>query len=153
MEVVDNNQFQSEIIVDSEVRTYLKETAKWAKFLSIIGFIFIGLIVLGGLVTFIFTISNPYSRMSGIRFNIGGFVFLYILMAALYFFPVYYLYNFSSKMLSALQNDDSFDFKLAFKNLKSLYKFVGILTIVFLSIYILFLFFGLMVGMSALTGF
>jgi hypothetical protein len=65
-------------------------------------------------------------------------------MGLLYFFPVLYLFNFSKKMKNALSNNKTVDFTLAFKNLKSHYKFIGIFTIVIISMYVLmFLFLAL----------
>ncbi|WP_162183657.1 DUF5362 family protein [Wocania ichthyoenteri] len=78
--------------------------------------------------------NNPYAAMG---FSMGYFGLIYVVMALIYFFPIYYLFNFSRKMKSALSTANKDDFKSAFTNLKSHYKYMGIFTIVIISIYVL----------------
>lgn len=114
---------------------YLLETAKWAKFLSVLGFIFTGLMVVGGLIA-----SVTMSRFGGQAAIIG---LVYIIMGAIYFFPILYLYKFSNDLKEALNRNESTQLELALGNLKSHYKFIGIFTIVIIGIYLLiFLFAG-----------
>jgi hypothetical protein len=124
--------------VDHESSSYLGETAKWAKFLAILGFIFCGLFVLGGLFAGSI-LSGAMGRFGGDSSRISGVAlsFIYILGALLYFFPCLYLFNFASKMQVALRNNDQQQMTQSFKNLKSCYKFVGILMIVILAFYAL----------------
>jgi hypothetical protein len=63
---------------------------------------------------------------------------IYVFIGLLYFFPVYYLFKFSSQVRTALINKNSQQLDSAFENLKSHYKFIGILMIITLSIYVLF---------------
>ncbi len=130
--------------------SYLKETAKWCQFLSIIGFIFLGFILLGALGMIIFG-SAVNSSLAASQAYGGGFPFpttlvavLYLVVGVLYFFPIYYLFNFATKMRRATFSGGSQEIEEAFKNLKSHYKFVGIFTIIMLSIYVLIFLFGLM---------
>ena len=129
-----------ELEVSDEIKALLKETTSWTYFLSIIGFIGIGLMVIFGIFfgaimsTNAFGANNPYEAMG---FSMGYFGLIYVAMALIYFFPVLYLFNFSRKMKSALSNTNKADFKSAFTNLKSHYKFMGIFTIVIISIYVL----------------
>jgi hypothetical protein len=58
-------------------------------------------------------------------------------MIAIYIFPLYYLYQFSVKLKKALTQKDDEVLASAFEMLKSHYKFVGVFTIIILSIYIL----------------
>jgi hypothetical protein len=55
----------------------------------------------------------------------------------LLFFPCLYLNKFSVKMKTALNSINQEDFEDSFKNLKSLFKFYGILSIILLSFYAL----------------
>ena len=75
--------------------------------------------------------------------------FIYILMIALYFFPLYYLYNFSVKMTESIKSASSMSMESAFENLKSHYKFMGIFMIVILSIYALIFLFGIIVAVAS----
>jgi len=118
---------------------FLKEIAKWSKFISIVGFVLVGLIVLAGLVmgSIMGTASAIFSEdIPAASFLTGGFVsILYLAMAALYFFPVYYLYNFSSKLKEAIQLHSEVILEESLKNLKSHYKFMGIIIVIMLVIY------------------
>jgi hypothetical protein len=62
---------------------------------------------------------------------------VYLVLALLYFFPVLYLYQFSKKMKEALQSKNDDVLATAFEKLKSHYKFIGVFTIIFISLYIL----------------
>ncbi|HMV08917.1 MAG TPA: DUF5362 family protein [Cyclobacteriaceae bacterium] len=80
---------------------------------------------------------------SGMAMMGGAFLtVLYLAMAVLYFFPIYYLFQFSSKIKAALQTQSSELLEQAFSNLKSHYKFMGILLIIVLGLYAIALIFG-----------
>ena len=141
------NQHQSlfELQVDHEVTGYLGETAKWAKFLSIVGLVMVGIMVIVSL--FAGTIMTYYGNVMGGGMPVmsGGLVtVIYLLFALLIFFPYFYLYNFAKKMQVALRSSNQEELAKSFSNLKSCFKFVGILTIVMLSFYALAFIFGLL---------
>ncbi len=129
----------SSLKTDEQILNYLESTAKWGKFLAILGFISIGFMVLAGLVSLIFMPTfNELNSSVAVPPFINSFVsVVYLGMAVLYFFPTLYLYLFSEKMINALEHNDQEHFILGFENLKSLFKFVGILTIVGIGIFIL----------------
>lgn len=130
--------------------TYLTETRKWTYFLSIVGFIFVGIMVLIGLVMGPIFNNLPMGD-NPMPFPGGVITVLYIAMALVYFFPVYYLYQFSVKMKTALVQKSEVYLESAFRFLKSNFKFMGILTIVMLALYpiiiIVAIIFGVMSGM------
>jgi len=138
------NENLFELQVDQQSIGYLSETARWAKFLSIVGFVVCGLMVIFSL--FFSSIMSTISKMGNGNDSFGAstmaignyaFSIVYIIIALLYFFPCLYLFNFSSKMQTALRNNDQLNLNAALGNLKSCFKFVGILTIVVLSFYLL----------------
>ena len=103
------------------------------------GFIGVGLMVLAAIVMTI-TLSTLPDEVSSFGFfgAMKNFLSLfYLLMAVLYFFPIYYLYKYSSSVKTALQFNDSNLLADAFVNLKSHHKFLGISVIVILSLYLL----------------
>ena len=130
------------LIIDWRSKEFLKETAKWTKFLAILGFVGIGLMVLGSLVM----LFVPSSLMSNGDFPFGGKIFmmlLYLAFAVLYYFPISYLYQFSENTKKAIENNDNNAIRDAFEFLKSHYKFMGILTIILLAFYAIIIFIGL----------
>ncbi|HEY8398583.1 MAG TPA: DUF5362 family protein [Flavihumibacter sp.] len=123
-----------ELKIDDSSNSYLQETAKWAKFLSILGFVLCGIMVLVGLgmATALNEVPSMYGGVSSVLFSV-----IYIAMAALYFFPCLYLYRFAVNMKNALQANEPAQLQESFKNLKSTFRFVGILTIIVLALYAL----------------
>jgi hypothetical protein len=101
--------------------------------------------VLGSL--FVGLMFGSMTRELGYGMSGGLITLLYLGGALLYFFPILYLFRFSTKAKTALNSGSDLELTEAFQNLKSHYKFVGILTIVMIGLYIVFFLFG---GLSAL---
>jgi hypothetical protein len=125
------------------VKNYLMETARWGKFLAILGYVGLGfLLILSLLMIFGMSfLSNSLSGMSQLyqtgSLSLVSVGMMYILIIAIYFFPIYFLHIFSLRIKSGLLTNNASDMELGFKNLKSLFKFMGIVSIVVLSIYVL----------------
>ena len=125
-----------QLTLTSQAKIFLKETASWARFLSIIGFIGIGIMIV--LALFATTIFNNLPNMQTVPFNLGiAMTITYFVFAIIYFFPVYYLFQFSKKMQKALSTKNNDTLSDAFEILKSHYKFIGVFTIIILSLYVL----------------
>ena len=139
-----NFENASGLQITEQAKSFILETAKWAKFLAIVGFVFIGLMVLGALFMLIAGASLP--GMGGAGAGVG---ILYLLMALLYFFPTYYLLIFANKIKVGISQSIQNDVDTGFENLKSMFKFMGILMIVVLGIYALFIVIALIAGLSA----
>lgn len=146
METNTTSQFDSLGTGISEIsKNFLRETAKWAYFLGILGFIFVGFMVLGSF-SFGSLLSSLGPAAAGLgNFPGSAFTAIYLLMAAFYFFPAYYLFNFGKKTKQAFAENNNLLLEDAFKNLKSHYKFIGILVIILLSIYALTII-GIIIG-------
>lgn len=117
---------------------YLAEARKWAKFIAIISFIGIGMLVVMGLVMGL--VLNSLTSAAGktpMPFSGSIFMVIYLAIAVLYFFPVYYLFRFSVDMGNALASGSEEVMTSAFGFLKSHYKFIGILMIVSMALGIL----------------
>lgn len=122
-------------------KVFLKESAGWTKFISIVGFVFLAIIVIIAL--FAGSIMGAAMEASGMAMMGGAFItVIYLAIAVLYFFPIYYLFQFSSKLKAALQSQSSELLEQAFSNLKSHYKFMGILLIIVCAFYAIALIFG-----------
>jgi TctA family transporter len=119
-----------QLTVTSSAKRFLSETAKWCKLLSIVGFIGIGLILIIALFTGTMvgllqsTVQKPLPEGLSIATSIT-----YIMVAIIYFFPLYYLFQFSKKMKKALLTKNDETLEKAFEMLKSHYKYIGVLTI------------------------
>ncbi|HKO79227.1 MAG TPA: DUF5362 family protein [Chitinophagaceae bacterium] len=146
------------INVDQAGRSHLGEAARWAKFLSIIGFIVCGIIVLVGVFfgSVFSTLTSRYgnspyddfpsSAASGLGTMAAVF---YIIFALIYFIPTLFLYRFASKMKTALASNNQVVLNTSFQNLKACFRFVGILTIIMIAFWLLAVIVGLL---GAATG-
>ncbi|WP_163381275.1 hypothetical protein [Cyclobacterium sp. SYSU L10401] len=145
MENIEKNETENALPLGNEIRNYLLETSKWGKFLAIVGYIGIGLFVLLALVMLVgVSYFNP-----GINngLDMRGVGLIYIAIAVVYYFPINYLHRFSKEMKLGVIGNDQQSVASGFENLKSLFKFMGIFTIITLSIYALLLFVLLPVSM------
>jgi len=123
------------IEIENETLKYLNTARKWAMFLAIIGFIFLGLIIVIGLIAGTFlTAFNSGEKSLGIPESL---MFIPVLLVALlYFFPVLFLFRFSKHTSHAIQTLDKLEFHKAMKNLKSYFAYIGIMIIVVFTFYI-----------------
>lgn len=155
MEVYNNIEEEViELHLNDSAKGFLRETAKWAYFLSILGYIMVGFIVVAAIFAgAIFTTIGhmmPVEQM-GMFSSAFGIIMtvVYLLIAALYFFPIYYLNKFSSNLKRAIKNKDSLTLANSFEYLKSHYKYIGIMAVVTLSFYVLFIIGAIVVALAA----
>jgi uncharacterized membrane protein YjgN (DUF898 family) len=139
-----------ELSLDRESIDHLTETARWGKFLAILGFITCGLIFIfsffaGALVASSTSALSPYST-NEIRTvsSVGGafLTVIYIIVAVIYFFPCLYLYRYSVRMKAAINTNDQAKLNQALKNQRMLYRYVGIVTIIAISLELIALIIG-----------
>jgi hypothetical protein len=124
---------------------HLKETRKWSMFLAILMFVAVGLMILIGIFMSVMMKEMPMPVPSFF------FSIFYLVIAAIYVAPAYYLYQFSKLSKNAIQFGNSQSLTESFKYLKLHYRFVGILAIVLISIYALALI--IIAGVAAMGAF
>lgn len=132
----------SSLDVPTESKAYLLGAAKWARFIAISGFIF--------MVFFVFVIVVAGGAMATMGFDefdlgfgsgtFGAVVFIYVVvMSALMFFPNYYLYKFSSRIITAINSSSTLDLTDGLKNLKSTFKFYGYMILIWIGLFVILL--------------
>jgi len=146
------SDFENTLYVDNTGQQHLKETARWARFLAIVGFVMTGFIVLAAIFagSIFSTLSSAAPELS--IFPTAGITVTYLIVAGLYFFPCLFLFQSSQKLTLALQSGSSEELTLAFEKLKSFFRFVGIMTLVVVGLYALMLVFLILGGGLALLG-
>ena len=137
MEIEQTEQGMFDISIDTQTIVYLNEMARWCRFLSIAGFIFLGIMFLVSVYVSLYTFRSFDSDFGMAGILMEATRLMYLIVGFLYFFPCLFLYKFSLNMRVALRNNDQESLNISFKNLKSCFKFLGILTMVILGIYIL----------------
>lgn len=137
--VEESGQEQEQLLVTEEIRSYIYETAKWTKFLSIVGLVFAVFMALAafsanaiieGIVAT--TPGNPLAQMG------SAFIMVYFLSISLMlFYPSFLLFKYANAATNAVLYADQENFTVAMKKMKSVFKFWGIMTIIVLALYIL----------------
>lgn len=142
---MEENPLLFSLSIDPVTKANLSEAAKWARFLAIVGFVFLGIMMLGA-IFFISTLGNM--GMTEDQTGLFGAAtasaaFLYIIVAAVAFFPLLYTFRFASQMQDALNSNDQALLNASFHNLKVCYRFLGVVTIVWLVLFALTFIFGI----------
>lgn len=130
--------YDRDLVITPTSGEFLRETAKWAKFLSILGLIGMGFYLL--MVVLFFLYSLGASTTYGNGFNTVAMLPLLItaiIVIALYIAPIWWLYKFGTNLTSALNTRNNDQLTTSFQFLKRHYKFIGIMAIVMLGLYIL----------------
>jgi len=141
--------------IDPVTKAHLSEAGKWARFLAIAGFIFIGLMVVAGIflsITFssLETQSTYNGNPAGMFSAMGvGMMLFYILFAVIMFFPLLFLLRFANKIKTALAANDQEQLNTSFQNLKAYFRFIGIVTIIGLAFYGIGILFGILSAIAA----
>jgi hypothetical protein len=110
-------------------------------FLSVLGFIFLGLLIVAGLAASLF-LTTFKSQEANLEIPESLMIIIFIIIAVIYSFPVFFLFRFSKNIRDALQNLDSGKLSKGFRNLRLYFNYIGVMVIVVLSIYIVLLFFA-----------
>jgi len=141
-----------DLVINEQAKYFLHIAGRWANFLAIIGFIVTGLIFICALFIGSILARLPQFQETTMPAGVTGFMsFLYILVAVFHFFIAYYVYQFGAKIKSGIAHNDSQEAATAFGNLKSLFKLIGITTVVVLSLYILIIIIVILVAMIGLS--
>jgi hypothetical protein len=127
-----------QLIITENMRSYIYDTANWAKFLSIVGFIMSGLMIMAALS--IGAIMGTLNAVSGGIYGAlgtGALTFMFILYTLLILYPSIMLYLYATKAKQGVLYGDQLSLENALSKMKSFFKFYGIVTIVMLAIYLL----------------
>jgi hypothetical protein len=142
---LDSEIYDVEITV--EARGSLLETAKWGRFLAIVGslmmtFFLLMVLFMGGALV---SQMNEIQGQQGLGVLGGTFWTVYLICIFVFiFFPLYYLYNFSIKTIRAINSTSTKNLTEGLKNLKSLFKFYGVFVATIVGFYLVIIVGGLL---------
>lgn len=129
----------SEMLITFEAETYLREAAKWANFLGIVGFVFSALTIISA-----FSVGAVVAKLQqvyGTGFDAqalsSGLSFMYFLFGVLIFVPSLYLFQFAGGLKKGFNYGEQVSLNAAFQKLKSYFRFWGILIISFIVFYLI----------------
>jgi hypothetical protein len=121
------------VLTDAMIRS-LKDASPWLRFLGILTFIGCGFLGLTGLIVAVVSlfVGDIIEEIGGIGGALLGL--FYIAMGVLLIFPGRFTYNFGARIRNFLLSKSGDELALALKNNSSLWKFYGILSIVYLAL-------------------
>ena len=133
---------ESSLHIHKDMYEYLNTAAKWGNILAIIGFVMTGLGALFGLFGLVaigaMATSSELGMISGLSTLMWVGLLVYFAILGLYILPLLYLSRFASNLKTALYADNQDKLAVSFENLGKLFKFLGILTLVVIGVYIIF---------------
>jgi heme/copper-type cytochrome/quinol oxidase subunit 2 len=132
---MESVQEDRKIEIGSEILNDLNSTRKWTTFLSVLGFIFLGLLIVAGLTTSLF-LSTFKTQEANLGIPESVMIIILLTVGAIYFFPVFFLFRFSRNTRDAIQNLDKQKLAKGLKNLRLYFAYFGIMVIVAMSIYV-----------------
>jgi len=112
---------------------YLRRTAPWLKFFSILGFIASSLIFIAPFLSLGASGLMKEMNQTG-AIGIGVMFFMYIAISILTFFPSKYLFNYADKIKGFIQTNDTSIIETAFLMQMKYWRLIGIISIICLSI-------------------
>jgi hypothetical protein len=142
--------------IEPVTKAQLSEAARWARFLAIVGMIAVGLMVVGGVVYSIWltslmqSVQGTYGTEFPSRNYTNGLAIgsalMFAIAAIIIFFPFLYMLRFSNRMRTALNGNDQESLNASFQNLKIYFRYLGIITIIGLGLWVIwFVFVGIAV--------
>ena len=125
---MDGQQVVSSAVrVTDKMISFMRPTKMWTRFLSIMGFIMSGFMVLLGI--FLSLAGNLLPQAQGAKFPpVLGLI--YIFFSIFYIIPSVYLFKYSSALGRFLDNKMESELESALSYQKSFWKFVGILSLI-----------------------
>ena len=115
------------MFVNQSMKDDLLCSAKWMAFLCIIGCIGVVLMIILGII--ILAVGSANSVIG------AGAGFLYLILAAIYIYPLIKGFQFANGTKAACLTDNASQLARGFSGLNAMLKFFGIITIVILIIY------------------
>ncbi len=139
------NDTTNQLTIDETGKAIYLEMTRWTKFLAIVGFVMLGIMIVMGL--FLGTAMSAALGGSGLGVFSGiGFTLVYLIIAALYFYPTYALYKYSILIKPALRANDSTLFNRAINYKKNMFLYMGVVMIIVIALYALIFLFAIMGG-------
>jgi len=129
--------YQAQGLVDPLVVQALQGTKPWVRLCSVMGFISTGFILLASLAMLFggafMTAQKQTFPFAGFQFLLG---LLYAAMGVLYLFPSIKLWKYGSSIVRLMGTGSNADLVEALDQQRSFWKFVGIMILVMIALYI-----------------
>ncbi|MCL1959616.1 MAG: cbb3-type cytochrome c oxidase subunit I [Spirochaetes bacterium] len=145
--IVPETQQNTGVMLSEKMLGYLNDASPWLQFIGILGYIGSGLLIVGGIFGAVGLSAASFLELGDFPFWIIALI--YIPLGVLFFFPAHFAFNFGRKIRNYRFSNSIEDLELAFKNNKSLWKFYGIICIIYLAFIPLFFVIVIIGGVAA----
>ena len=132
---MDAEQIQpAELRMTSHMIDSMRSTRPWTMFLSVLGFISVGFMILAGMIMMVVgsVVAEKFDGFPAVLMGI-----MYIFMSFFYLVPSIYLFRYSSAIGRFLDSMAAAEMESALSYQKSFWKFVGIVVIIMFIVSIL----------------
>ncbi|SOD14703.1 DUF5362 family protein [Pedobacter xixiisoli] len=146
-----SNQKHEQLIVTEDMRSYIYDMAKWANFLGIVGFVISAFMLMAALTIGPTINSNPeMAKMLGQLGAMDGTTFsiVFLIYGFAIFFPSLLMVRYASKAKQGVLYGEQASLDEGIAKLKSLFKYFGVLTIIFIGLYLLTLISAILGGIK-----
>jgi len=152
---------ENEINVQDEIKMrltpmaeqYMLASTRWAKFLSILGFVVAGFLLIFSLsLSSILSLAATFNPAGGAGLAGVPIFFLsafYIGMSVIYFMIALYMYNFATKTQRGILKRDEYSMEAGFKALKSQLTLMGVMAVIGLALFALIIVIAIIVGIAS----
>ncbi len=123
-----------ELEITDSFKVYILDLSRWAKFLSVIGFMWCSLLFAAAFAAgyYVSKISHP-----GLSSLAQAVTALFILFAVMWFYPCIYLNKFSNNVYKAIRENNQDVLEDGLLNLKSAFRLFGIVTGIILTLWVI----------------
>lgn len=132
------------LTVSENMLDALRATKPWVRFIAVVGFVWVGLITLGGLATLL----GP--RGAGEAFAHTAIGIFDLVVALVYFFPCLFLFSYASAIGDTLDGGGSGALEKALQRQRSFWNYAGILALIGLVLGIIVFVATIIVGVAGL---
>lgn len=129
----------SQLIVTENMRSYIYDMAKWANFLAIVGFVISGFLILASFTLGSAMQTNPElgEKILAMGLTPMAFTIFLLLYAFAVFYPSLLLFKYSVKARLGVLFADQASLEDSLSKMKALFKYLGIMVLIFISVYLL----------------
>lgn len=134
------NQKYPQLIVTEDMRSYIYDMAKWANFLGIVGLVIAAFMLMAALTIGPTINANPeMAKMLGQLGAMDGTTFsiFFLIYGLAIFFPSLLMLRYAAKAKHGVLYGEQESLDQGMAKLKSLFKYFGVLTIIFIGLYLL----------------
>jgi len=125
---------------DTHSGYYLRESGRWAIFLSVVGFVITIFLFICAILMYVFVHSayfSQYQSYTNGKINVGWYAVILMVTSIFYFIPSLFLYQFGVRIKRGIDIAGQDLITQGLRSLKSFFRYWGIITIIIITFYVI----------------